>query len=304
MCQPSVTTLPSRRFCTNDHFHHYRGASSYNAVHLEASRVSQMTLDIQPVPQLLIVDDDAATVRLLVELLRGRGFSLRVTLDAREGHRMALENQPDLILLDVAMPHLDGHRLCRILQDDPRTADIPVLFLSGMDRQVDKLGGFDVGGSDYITKPYHVDELVARLQVHVRRRGRRHAMPAIKESEPEPMALSRGERAVAMAVELLRADLAAPPSLVELARRVGSNERSLSELFRIRFGMPVFAWLREERLRRACHLLLSTEWEVGVIATEVGYTNAAFAYAFRERYGVTPSAYRRSAGIAAEGVQN
>ena len=245
-------------------------------------------------PQILIIDDDAATVRLLVELLRGRGFLLRVTLDAREGHRKAVENQPDVILLDVSMPHLGGHHVCRLLKDDPRSADIPVIFLTGMDGQADKLEGFGVGGSDYITKPYQVDELVARLQVHTRIRRQKSCPPP---ASPLPESTSRGERSLQQAMGILRSNLAEPPGLVDLARRVGSNERSLTELFRSRLGLPVFAWLREERYRQACHLLLATEWDIGVVAATVGYGNAAFASGFRERYGVTPSIYRRSAGL-------
>lgn len=253
-------------------------------------------------PQILIIDDDAATVRLLVEQLRGRGFQLRVTLDSREGHRQALENQPDVILLDVSMPHLNGHHLCRLLKDDPRTADIPVLFLTGMAEPADKLEGFGVGASDYITKPYHADELVARLKVHGQRRHPRLPKPTLTPP-PEPAApaegASRAEQRLAQAMELLRASLAEPPSLVELARRVGSNERSLTELFQRQVGMTVFAWLREERYRQACHLLLSTDWDIGVVAATVGYGNAAFAAGFRERYGVTPSVYRRCSGLTA-----
>jgi len=79
----------------------------------------------------MIIDDDPATVRLLVELLRGRGFKLRVALDARDGHKKALENPPDVILLDVCMPEVDGHHLCRLLKDDPRTADVPVTERDG-----------------------------------------------------------------------------------------------------------------------------------------------------------------------------
>jgi DNA-binding response OmpR family regulator len=249
-------------------------------------------------PQILIIDDDAATVRLLVELLRGRGFLLRVTLDPREGHKKALENQPDVILLDVSMPHLDGRHVCRLLKDDPRTADIPVLFLTGMDGQADKLKGFGVGASDYITKPFHADELVARLKVHAQLRGQANGLPSAGPAQTE--AATRAERSLLQAMEILRANLAEPPSLVDLARRVGSNERSLTELFRSHHGMPVFAWLREERYRHACHLLLSSDWDVGVVGAMVGYGNAAFASGFRERYGVTPSAYRRSAGLTAD----
>jgi len=258
---------------------------------------------MHPAADILLIDDDAATVRLLVELLRGRGFKLRVALDGRDGHQKALANPPDVILLDVCMPEMDGHHLCRLLKDDPRTADIPVIFLTGKDAPMDKLDGFGAGGSDYITKPYQIDELVARLQVHGQIRRRLHTAPPEAPPPAAPKLESRNDRLLQKAMEILRADLAEPPSLVVLARRVGSNERSLTELFRRRLGLPVFAWLREERHKRACDLLLSTDWDIGEIAAIVGYGNAAaFTTAFRERYGLTPGAYRRSAGLAGDGA--
>jgi DNA-binding response OmpR family regulator len=253
---------------------------------------------------ILVIDDDPAMVRLLVELLRGRGFRLRVALDGKDGHCKALQGAPDLILLDVAMPEVDGHRLCRLLKDDPRTRDIPVIFLTGRDDPADKLEGFGAGGSDYVTKPFQADELVARINVHLNLRRRLRASlsmpPAPAPSPEEPVPESRNDHRVQQATAILRAELAEPPSLVELARRVGTNERLLTEQFRRRFGLPVFAWLREERHKRACELLLTTDLGIGAIAIEIGYGNAAaFTTAFRERYGMTPSAYRRSAGLAA-----
>jgi len=256
-------------------------------------------------PEILIIDDDAATLRLLVELLRGRGFRLRLALDGKDGYQKAVHGEPDVILLDVCMPELDGLHLCRLLKDDPRTRDIPVIFLSGRDAPADRLEGFGAGGSDYITKPYQADELVARLRVHeaIHRRLKAVAPPApvSSASVPEPVPASRADRVVQRALDMLRAELAEPPSLPELARRAGSNERTLTELFRQRFGLPVFAWLREERYRRACELLLTTELAIGDIAAQVGYDSAAaFTTSFRQRYGLTPSAYRRCAGIAVD----
>ena len=251
--------------------------------------------------EILIIDDDISTVRLLVELLRGRGFKLRVALEGIDGHAKVLHHLPDVILLDVCMPAMNGHHLCRLLKYDPRTADIPVIFLTGKDSPRDKLIGFESGGSDYITKPYQVEELIARLQVHGLIRRRLHSAPCAVGAAVNAGSETREDKLLHKAMDILRTELVEPPSLVDLARRVGSNERSLTEIFRRRLGLPVFAWLREERHKRACELLLDTDWDIGWIAVEIGYTNAAaFSTAFRERYGLTPSAYRRSAGLSGE----
>ena len=139
---------------------------------------------------------------------------------------------------------------------------------------------------------------MARLEVHCQISRRLLTAPPDPPPPNAPEPEARDDRQLHKAMAMLRAEMAEPPSLVELARRVGSNERSLTELFRRRLGLPVFAWLREERHKRACELLLTTDWDMTEIAAVVGYGNAAaFSTAFRERYGLTPSAYRRSAGL-------
>jgi DNA-binding response OmpR family regulator len=247
-------------------------------------------------PKILIIDDDPGVLRLLVELLRDRGFSLRVMRGGRNSLDKAVTYQPDVILLDVSMPGMDGHSVCRLLKSDPRTVDIPVIFLTGRDGVTDKLEGFEAGASDYVTKPFLADELVARIHVHWQLH--RRLKNRVGLSPEEPLIQSRYDRTLQQVQTILRENMAEPPPLMELARMAGTNERSLTQLFRSRLGMPVFAWLREERHRKACSLLLETGYDMTQIATAIGYANAsAFATAFRELAGMTPSAFRRSAGL-------
>ncbi|MGI9211439.1 MAG: response regulator transcription factor [Methylococcaceae bacterium] len=248
--------------------------------------------------KILIVDDDVEMVRLLVELLRGCGCSLRVALSAEDGLRAAVTNDPDVILLDVNMPEVNGLHLCRLLKSDPRTVDIPVIFLTGRDGTPDRLKGYGAGASDYITKPFSAEELIARIKVHVQMRHRLRNLSVSSRPLLADLPESGTESMLQQVQTLLRSNLVEPPSLMELARQMGTNERRLSELFRQQVGMPVFAWLREVRFQRACELLLETELDIGQIAAAVGYANqATFATAFRERYGLKPSNYRRSAGL-------
>ncbi|GAB6042885.1 response regulator transcription factor [Endothiovibrio diazotrophicus] len=258
--------------------------------------------------RILVIDDDRAAVRLLVDRLRGRGYRLLIALDAVDGHHKALTLAPDLILLDVRMPQVDGHALCRLLKDDPRTRDIPVIFVTALADPRDKLEGFGAGGCDYVTKPYDLDELAARIRVHLGLRGRlREGGAEVGEGGATPVAPTpphgRDDHALTeAALAILREELAAPPTLVALAHRVGTNERRLTEAFRHRFGVPVFAFLREERFRQACAWLVESDLAVGEIAIQLGYSSAAaFSAGFRERYGISPREYRRSAGLAAIG---
>ena len=101
--------------------------------------------------------------------------------------------------------------LCRLLKDDPRTTDIPVIFLTGKDAPMDKLEGFEAGGSDYITKPFQVDELVARIQVHgqIRRRLQTRLSEGLQAAASALE--TRDDRLLHKAMEILRAELAEPP---------------------------------------------------------------------------------------------
>lgn len=247
--------------------------------------------------RILLVDDDPHSLRLLVELLRGQGFSLRVASGSQDGHQQAITCRPDLILLDVCMPHMDGHQLCRLLKSDPRTAGIPVIFLTGRGDVSDRLKGFDVGCCDYITKPFSGEEVIARINVH--RRNSRAESPGT--DVPGQSGAGSGAHALVLRAQaVLRETMAHPLSLVALAHQIGTNERTLTLLFRQHFGLPVFAWLRRERFSKACALLLETDLEITEIALSVGYaTPSAFTTAFREQFGITPSHYRRSGGLPA-----
>jgi len=117
--------------------------------------------------EILIVDDTPANLRLLSAMLTDHGFRVR---PARNGELALMSAQaapPDLILLDIRMPDLNGYEVCEQLKTDPRTRDIPVIFISALDRTEDKVKAFTYGGVDYITKPFQVEEVLARVNTHL-----------------------------------------------------------------------------------------------------------------------------------------
>ena len=119
-------------------------------------------------PGILVVEDEPLARRLLEAVLSQEGFPVMLATCGKEGRQLAAEKQPELILLDIHMPDESGFETCAHLKADPRTADIPVVFISAADDIQAKVRGFDVGGVDYITKPYQRAEVVARVRVHVR----------------------------------------------------------------------------------------------------------------------------------------
>ncbi|MEW7977160.1 MAG: response regulator [Candidatus Sedimenticola endophacoides] len=116
-----------------------------------------------------MVDDTPANVSLLYEILSGGGYEVRVALSGEIALQSIREAPPDLLLLDVVMPHTDGFAVCRELQRDGRTRDIPILFISALDAVTEKVRAFAAGGVDYITKPFQSEEVLARVGTHLER---------------------------------------------------------------------------------------------------------------------------------------
>lgn len=252
---------------------------------------------LSPRATVLVVDDSPDELSLLTEYLREARLRLIVAFDGQEGYQKAAAMQPDLILLDVRMPRTDGFATCRLLKADPRTAAIPVIFLSGANELEVRLQGLSLGAVDYISKPFAPEEVIARVGIHLDLYQRlRAAGSAVAVTEAEAEATTPVlNSAVVAAMDILQRDLAKSPSLQELAHQVGTNEKRLTELFRNATGLPVFTWLREERVLLACRLLVESELDIQQIADQVGYGSASnFTTMFRERIGVTPRDYRQA----------
>jgi sigma-B regulation protein RsbU (phosphoserine phosphatase) len=121
-------------------------------------------------PCILIVDDEPLNIKLLDIVLKKGGYRTIPSTSGPEARTLALEREPDLILLDVLMPGEDGYATCELLKRDPRTADIPVIFISALTDTSSKVRGLEVGGVDFVSKPFEKAEVLARVKVHLKLR--------------------------------------------------------------------------------------------------------------------------------------
>lgn len=117
--------------------------------------------------KILVVDDTHLNLKLLSDLLTTAGYTVATALNGQKALEAAAEDAPDLILLDITMPVMDGYETCLALKSDPFLKDIPVIFISSMNETSDKLMGFEVGGVDYIAKPFKEAEVLARVKTHI-----------------------------------------------------------------------------------------------------------------------------------------
>ncbi|MGI4895632.1 MAG: response regulator transcription factor [Janthinobacterium lividum] len=122
-----------------------------------------------PEARLLVVDDEPSIRELLATSLRFAGFEVASAADGAEALKLAEEMRPDLVVLDVMLPDLDGFTVTRKLRE--RGRPVPVLFLTARDDTADKIAGLTVGGDDYVTKPFSLEEVVARIRAVLRRTG-------------------------------------------------------------------------------------------------------------------------------------
>jgi len=123
-------------------------------------------------PRILVIDDDAAIAELVAINLEMAGYEVTQAEDGIKGQALAVQLLPDLIVLDLMLPRVDGFTVCQRLRRDDRTADIPVLMLTALSQTQDKVEGFNSGADDYLTKPFELEEMLARVRALLRRTDR------------------------------------------------------------------------------------------------------------------------------------
>ncbi len=242
-------------------------------------------------PLILVIDDMPEALQTLLQQIRAQGWRLSLASEARQGLQRALALRPDLIVLDVRMPQMDGFTLCRLLREAPATRNTPIIFLTSAGSLEERLEGLEMGGVDYVLKPFEAAEVMARIRIHLQLSRTGQPQGAI-DNPLEPV----DEEVVILqaAMRLIAQNLADLPSLAEIARKVGTHDKRLSAIFRQHLQTTVFAYVREARLRKGQELLASSGMSVQDIAELIGFRSACnFTTAFRERQGMTPSQFRQ-----------
>ncbi len=166
---------------------------------------------------ILLIDDSPTNLQLLVGMLQEHGYRVRPVTDGEHALRAVRSEPPDLILLDVTMPGIDGYEVCRRLKADPDTAEIPVLFISALAGIEDKVRAFAAGGVDYVSKPFHLAEVLARVHTHLELRRQQRALQQglLRERELEEMR----DKLTHMIAHDMRSPLLALKLVLDLVRK-------------------------------------------------------------------------------------
>lgn len=146
--------------------------------------------DLVAPENILLVDDSPANLRLLSQILGERGYGVRAATSGLRALVSIELTPPDLILLDIRMPEMDGYQVCQQLKANPRTADIPILFISALDEIQDKMRAFSIGAVDYITKPFQLEEVMARVETHLALRRLQRNLQSANQRMAQELALA------------------------------------------------------------------------------------------------------------------
>ena len=272
----------------------------------------------------MLVVDDNPDVRAYVARQVRRHYRVVEAADGEQALARMRESVPDLVVSDLAMPVMDGIALCRAVRGDPELEFVPIILLSAAAETESRVSGLEGGADDYVTKPFEVSELLARIarMLQSRRRLREHLARAAAEAAVYGPALGDGPRAGGPAAPAPAAGpsttLTAATAIVDTAFMRRIREVIASRMGEEDFGVEQLAesmgmgrtllfqrtrevitrtpmeLLMERRLERAAELLAAGEGNVGEVAYAVGFRSVShFTNRFRERFRVTPSAWRR-----------
>jgi signal transduction histidine kinase/DNA-binding response OmpR family regulator len=254
--------------------------------------------DKRDLPGILLIEDNKDMRHFIREQLI-KHYRFREAINGESGLSEAISNPPDLIITDLMMPKMDGIELCKKLKTNITTSHIPVIMLTAKAGMENKIEGLETGADDYLTKPFHAEELLVRTKNLIAQRKQLRELFANRELRIDPKSItvtSLDQKFLEDVLKLLElkfseAEFGVPQLQTELAMSKTQLHRKLKALTNEAPG----ELLRNFRLKRAAQLLLQDADNVTQVAYSVGFNNLSyFAKCFKELYGVSPSAYSQS----------
>lgn len=245
-------------------------------------------------PTLLVVEDNEDIRSLLVDHLEV-AFQLIEARDGREGLSAAQTHQPDLIIADISMPVMDGIQMCEQVKSDVTTSHIPVILLTARTSLVYRIEGLERGADDYVTKPFNLQLLTARINnlIESRKKLREKFSHTLVLDDSEVTINSLDEEFIRKMKEVLEENLGNSDFSVEmLAEKLNVSRMQLYRKAKGLIGESPVKIIRKYRLEMATRFLASNQYNVSEVTYMVGYNDLkSFREQFKKEYGVSPSAY-------------
>ena len=247
---------------------------------------------------LLVVEDDQDIREFIASVFTGL-FDVRQAKDGEEGWKVAQETTPDIIISDIMMPRMDGNELCRKIKNDVRTSHIPVILLTAKDTDADKTVGYNAGADSYLTKPFTVGLLRARVDNLLRQRQQLN--DTIAHSEPDFSLKRKQLQASLQDIDrqffqqldhLIEERISGDVDVSYLAEELHVSVSTLYRKMKTLTGISTNEYIRKYKMQYAEHLLLTGRYSISEVSFMVGMSSPAyFRRCFKEAYGMIPSEY-------------
>lgn len=202
------------------------------------------------IPNILIVDDIPANLKLLGDILKEEGYKVRPVPSGALALQVAEREKPDLILLDIMMPEMDGYEVCRQLKENPQLHDIPVIFISALSESNDVVKALKFGGVDYITKPFRAEEISARVKTHIKLRRQSVELRELNVTKDKFFSIIahdlRGPMGGFMGLTDLLSEELRNMSITEIQEYLESMRESATNLFKLLENLLQWARIQQE----------------------------------------------------------
>ncbi|MDZ8092075.1 MULTISPECIES: response regulator transcription factor [unclassified Nostoc] len=271
--------------------------------------------------KILVIEDDNVTRNLYLKGLEGKGFDTIGADNGLAGIHQAQKRIPDLVICDITMPDMDGYNVLTTLRQDPQTAIIPFIFLTGSSTRADVRKAMELGADDYLSKPSTLDELLRAIATRLEKQANLQYWCSRKlEKAPKSSAFTDDTTAIAVGVAIASEKEAnIPPksifpnipqlkevfdfieahyhegiTLCDVAVAVGYSSAYLTNRVKETSGETVNCWIVKRRMAEACFLLQNNNHTVEKIAKALGYQDVShFSRQFRQHHGLPPQAWRK-----------
>lgn len=248
-------------------------------------------------PLILVVEDNRE-IRSMISTYLEAHFRVVEAVDGSAGLKIAIEKLPDLVLTDLIMPRMDGIEMCSLLKTDLRTSHIPVIMLTAKSTRDNRLEGLETGADDYISKPFDLKEVVARINnlVEQRKKLKEKFSQTISLETHDVFVSSMDQKFLTQVLEVIENHMSSEKFDVgELCRELNISRSTLSRKLNALTGLSPLEFIRNSRLQRAASLLNQQFGNITQVAMEVGFSNPSyFTRMFRKTYKVSPSEYAKN----------
>ena len=252
--------------------------------------------------KVLVIENEAQTREIFVDCLEAEGFEAIEAKNGCIGVQKAQEQVPDLVVCDILLPELNGYGVLETLRQDPSTATIPFIFLTGRTSKAELRQGMELGADDYLTKPSNAEEFLSAIDTQLKKRETLKKLYAaeFQKSSSQPQAESNSvfpnvrDPQLKNIFDYIESHYQESISLTDVANAMGYSKCYLTNFVKRQTGTPLHQWIVKRRLAAAEALLMETNDSLETIAEKVGYLNIShFFRQFRQYRKTTPKVWRK-----------